>query len=104
MTPFRRRLAVLDIEQATEYYEVNAGDAVAMDFLDDLEATLETLCRLPGAGSPKYGERMKVEGLRSQPLGHFPYVILYVPRLDRLEVWRVLHGRRDIPSRLKGGD
>ncbi len=104
MRPFRRRLAQQDIEQATEYYETHGGEAIALDFLDDLEATLETLCQFPGAGSLKYGERLKVEGLRSQPLRHFPYVVLYVPRVDRLEVWRVLHGRRDIPARLRFGD
>jgi hypothetical protein len=30
----------------------------------------------------------------------YPYVVFYVEREDRIDVWRVLHTRRDIPARM----
>jgi len=32
----------------------------------------------------------------------FPYLAFYVERADHVDVWRVLHGARDIPAWLKG--
>ena len=34
--------------------------------------------------------------LRAWPLDQFPYLMFYVAEVDRVEVWRVLHTRRDI--------
>jgi toxin ParE1/3/4 len=31
-------------------------------------------------------------------LKRFPYLVFYSERSDAIEVWRVLHGRRDIPA------
>jgi toxin ParE1/3/4 len=31
-------------------------------------------------------------------LPHFPHVIFYVEQADHVDVWRVLHGHRDVPS------
>jgi toxin ParE1/3/4 len=34
-------------------------------------------------------------------LKRFPYLIFYVERESELDVWRVLHGQRDIPAWLQ---
>ena len=37
-------------------------------------------------------------GLRSWPLTRHPYLVFYLERPDHIDVWRVLHGQRDIPA------
>jgi toxin ParE1/3/4 len=39
--------------------------------------------------------------LRSWRIKGFPCVIFYFECDDRVDMWRVLHGRRDIPSWLQ---
>jgi hypothetical protein len=36
--------------------------------------------------------------LRFWPLQKYPHLIFYVDRSDHIDVWRVLHGQRDIPA------
>ncbi|MBB2929020.1 plasmid stabilization system protein ParE [Paraburkholderia silvatlantica] len=47
---------------------------------------------------------MDIPGLRSWPLDRYPHVIFYIERKDYVEVWRVLNGKRDIPSWLLNDD
>jgi toxin ParE1/3/4 len=42
--------------------------------------------------------------LRTWRLGRFPWLVFYVEAEERVEVWRVLHGARDIPSSLSNED
>jgi toxin ParE1/3/4 len=49
-------------------------------------------------GSPRYAYELGLEGVRAWPLRRFPYLIFYIEKPDALDVWRVLHGQRDIPS------
>ena len=37
-------------------------------------------------------------GLRSWPLAWYPQLVFYIERLEHIDVWRVLHGQRDIPG------
>ncbi len=39
--------------------------------------------------------------LRSWPLKRYPFLVFYVEQPDHIDVWRVLHGQRDIPSWLR---
>ena len=43
---------------------------------------------------------LNLPGLRSWPLTHYPYLVFYLERADHVDVWRVLHGQRDIPGSL----
>jgi toxin ParE1/3/4 len=52
----------------------------------------------PATGSQRYAHELDLPGLRSWPLKRYPYLIFYVERDDHLDVWRVLHGERDIPA------
>jgi toxin ParE1/3/4 len=46
----------------------------------------------------QYGHELGIPGLRSWPLKRFPQLIFYIERADHIDVWRVLHGERDIPA------
>ena len=87
-----------DVEEALAYYlEQNAPEA-ALAFIDALEAAYNQIGRHPAAGSPRYDHELNLPGLRSLSLRRFPHIVFYVEREDHVDVWRVLHGQRDIPS------
>jgi toxin ParE1/3/4 len=45
---------------------------------------------------------LDLPGLRSWPLTRYPHLVFYIERSDHIDVWRVLHGQRDIPVWLLG--
>jgi toxin ParE1/3/4 len=47
---------------------------------------------------------LNLPGLRSWPLTRYPYLVFYVERSDHVDVWRVLHGQRDIPGWMQEPD
>lgn len=34
----------------------------------------------------------------------YPYLVFYIKHPDHIDVWRVLHGQRDIPEWMKEAD
>lgn len=101
---FRRRRASEDIDQAPAFYIEEGGAEVAIDFIAQLEATLNKISRQPDAGSPRYGHLMRIDALRSWPVKRFPYLIFYIEKEGRIEVSRVLHTHMDISSKLHGAE
>ncbi|MGA0543739.1 type II toxin-antitoxin system RelE/ParE family toxin [Brevundimonas sp. VNH65] len=95
------RRAVEDISIATDTYLAEAGVHVASTFLDHLERTLARISEHPASGSPRYALDMDLPNLRCVRVTNFPYLVFYIEALDGLEVWRVLHGARDIPQSLR---
>lgn len=95
-----RALAAADIETAVDHYRKEAGPQAALDFIDALEAAVSHLRHYPNSGSLRFAFELEVPGLRSWSLQQFPYLIFYVPQDDRIDIWRVLHARRDIPAHL----
>ena len=93
-----RVFAEQDIEQASLHYLTEAGEALALDFIEAAEQAFRRIGRNPTIGSPRYAYELGLEGLRAWPLWRFPYLIFYIEKPDALDVWRVLHGQRDIPS------
>lgn len=94
----RRRRARQDVDDAIDFYMGEAGAEVAYRFVDALEGAYHSIRRHPETGSPRYAEIAGKEGLRGCALKRFPYVVIYMVSADRIEVWRVLHMRRDIPA------
>ena len=45
----------------------------------------------------QYAHELNLPGLRFWPLKRFPYLVFYVEHASHIDVWRVLHGKRDIP-------
>ncbi|MGB0670336.1 MAG: type II toxin-antitoxin system RelE/ParE family toxin [Rhodospirillales bacterium] len=95
-----RQLAEQDIQQTIRHYKETAGDDVAHDFIDELADALERAAAFPATGSQRYALDLDLPGLRFLPLGRFPQLIFYIEHQDFIDVWRVLHGLRDLPSSL----
>lgn len=93
-----RVLACRDVDEAIGFYLDEGADESALGFVDALEQAYTHISRHPGTGSPRYAHELNLPGLRSWPLTHYPYLVFYVERTDRIDVWRVLHGQRDIPA------
>jgi len=93
-----RERARRDIDEAVEHYLAEAGEAVALDFIDALEDACRRIGDQPAGGSPRYAHELDIPGLRVRPVGKFPYLVFYVERGADIDVWRVLHGARDIPT------
>lgn len=49
-------------------------------------------------GLPRYAHELNLPGLRFWPLAHYPHLVFYLERPQHIDVWRVLHGQRDIPA------
>lgn len=98
-----RALARQDIDDALARYLAEEPDA-APGFIDALEKAFAHLARHPAAGSPRYAHELALPGLRSWPLKRYPWLVLYVEREDHVDVWRLLHMARDIPSWLGAED
>ena len=92
----RRRLADQDVADAVDHY-FNESPALALRFVDALEQACRHSQKRPATGSPRYAHELDIPGLRCWPLKRFPYLVFYSERSDAIEIWRVLHGRRDIP-------
>ena len=96
-----RALATADIDSAVIYYRTEAGPAVALDFVEALEAAIDHLSQHPRVGSLRFAYELDIPGLRCWSLQRFPYLVFYLTAHDdRVDVWRVLHARRDIPASL----
>ena len=93
-----RRQANRDIEQVVDEYSTKAGEKTALGFVDALRNLYRHIARHPAAGSPRYAHRLDLPGLRSWPPRRYPYLVFYMERADHVDVWRVLHGERDIPA------
>lgn len=93
-----REWANRDVDAAVAYYLSEASEAVALGFIDALERAYTHIGRHPATGSPRYAHELDLPGLRVWQLIRYPYLVFYVERPDCIDVWRVLHRRRDIPA------
>jgi toxin ParE1/3/4 len=93
-----REQARRDVEDAVAYYLAQDAESAALGFVDALEKAYGHIGRHPASGSPRYAHELNLPGLRSWPLTRFPYLVFYVECPDHIDVWRVLHGQRDIPA------
>lgn len=93
-----RELANKDIDAAIDFYIGQDAHQAASGFVDALENAFTHIGRHPATGSLRYAHALDLPGLRFWPIPPFPYLIFYVELDDRIDVWRVLHGHRDIPA------
>lgn len=99
-----REQANRDVGEAIAYYLSEAGEAVALGFIDALEKAYGHIGRHPATGSPRYAHELNLPGLRAWPLTGYPHLVFYVEHSDHIDVWRVLHGKRDIPAWMQDPD
>lgn len=93
-----RALARQDVEIALDHYAEMAGPDVALNFIGALESAYRMIGAKPGTGSPRFAHELELPGLRTRRIARFPYLIFYIERDDHIDVWRILHDRRDIPA------
>ena len=93
-----REIANRDVDEAIAHYLREADERVALGFVDALERAYRHIGRHPESGSARYALELKLPGLRSWPLKRFPHLVFYVETKETIDVWRVLHGSRDIPA------
>jgi toxin ParE1/3/4 len=96
-----RELAQRDIEEGVDFYLAEAGEAVAIRFIDAVEATFRAIRAHPAAGSPRHAHELALPGLRARQTPKFPFLIFYLDGNDQIDVWRVLNAARDLPAWLQ---
>ncbi len=97
-----RTVAHRDVDAAISYYLREGGDPVADNFIDALEQAYAHISRRPATGSLRHAHTLELPELRYWPLKSFPYLVFYIEQSDHIDVWRVLHGQRDIPAFMTG--
>ncbi len=93
-----RELANRDVDEAVDHYLNNGADQAALGFIEALEQAYAHIGRHPASGSPRYAHELNLPALRFWPLPRYPHLVFYIERTDCIDVWRVLHGQRDIPA------
>lgn len=93
-----RERANIDVDEAIAHYLNESAELAALAFVAALEQAYAHIGQWPGTGSPHYTHELNLPGLRFWPLTGFPYLVFYFELAEHLDVWRVLHGQRDIPA------
>jgi len=83
------RLAVRDIRDVLDYYESEAGIALADRFFNELLTIIDKI-----QANPRQFPPLSDTGLRRANLTNFPYHVLYEERLWGIKVMIVRHHRR----------
>ncbi|AMY09109.1 Plasmid stabilization system protein [Luteitalea pratensis] len=99
-----RALAIRDVDEAVACYVGAGGESAALGFIDALEMALSRISRHPGSGSPRHAHELNLPGLRCATVRRHPHLVFYVEVEAHVDVWRVLHGERDIPAWLMSPD
>ncbi|MEL7155717.1 MAG: type II toxin-antitoxin system RelE/ParE family toxin [Actinomycetota bacterium] len=96
-----RQKASDDVDEIVAYYQSEAGGEVVLQFIDALEEAIGELGRHPLIGSLRFSYELDLPELRSWSIRGFPFVVFYVLRSDVVDVWRVVHAKRDLPAWLQ---
>lgn len=92
-----RAIAARDVDAIITFYLSEGEAQAAAGFVDALERAFAVIGEQPAAGSQRYSHELDIPGLRSWPLHDYPHLVFYLEREDHVDVWRILHGQRDIP-------
>ncbi|SCK42275.1 toxin ParE1/3/4 [Variovorax sp. HW608] len=93
-----REQANRDVDDAIAHYLQEGAEGAALGFIDALESAYLHIGRHPGTGSARYAHELELPGLRFWPLTRFPHLVFYFEQSNCIDVWRVLHGQRDVPA------
>ncbi|WP_046899403.1 type II toxin-antitoxin system RelE/ParE family toxin [Gluconobacter oxydans] len=93
-----RRRAEQDVEEAVDYYAAEAGEVVALGLVQALQDAYSFIAAWPDTGSLRYAYELALPGLRLHRIKKYPFIVFYLHRADHVDVWRVLHTRRDLPA------
>ena len=90
------RHAIADVHDTICYYREQAGTAVAENFAIEIDEACARLRQHPNIGSARPALELDIEGIKSWALKRFPHQIFYEIQNDHVELWRILHPRRDL--------
>lgn len=93
-----RPLAEIDLVEQTRFYRRVGGDELGGRFFDAAISALDSISRMPHAGSPLAGELCGVPGLRIRRVVGFPIGWYYFIATDRIDVVRLLADAQDLPT------
>ena len=96
-----RVLANRDVDEAIAHYLDQDAEAAALGFIGALEQAYTHISKHAATGSLRYTHELNLPGLRFWPLTRYPHLVFYIEMDDYIDVWRVLHGERDIPAWMK---
>ena len=96
-----REWADRDVANAVSYYQREASARVALRFIDAIQDSYRRIADDPLIGSSRYAHEMEMPGLRFSMVRRFPYLVFYHSVGEGVEVWRILHGHREIPGRMR---
>lgn len=99
----RRPAAARDLVEAVLWLRDEASPRIAEDFVDAVEEALGLICLHPLMGSGEVGVRLGIPDLRHFPVSGTPYILFYLALERRVDLVRVLHGRRDIQAEILAG-
>jgi toxin ParE1/3/4 len=92
-----------DFDLQFRWYEKKAGWEIARHYLEAVDQTIEKLAEQPNLGRPRNFAHPELTGLRSCLVGRPFHKHLVFYRFDNatLDVIRIMHGARDLPTRLR---
>src|SRR5437868_14398134 len=94
----KHAFALRDLEDVSEHIRQDSPRA-ALRFLEAAERTFNLLAGEPLMGRGYQAEDPHLSGLRCSRISGFEnYLVFYQPVAGGIEVVRVIHGARDIPS------
>ena len=77
---------------------------LAAEDIDAVQRAMTHVGRHPHSGSLRFSYDLDIPELRTWAVGRFPYLIFYVDSQRHIDVWRVLHTRRDLAAALADND
>jgi len=99
-----REQAHRDVDDALAFYIGEGSESAALGLINALEKACIQISLQPASGSTRYAHELNLPGLRLWPLARYPYLVFYFERPDHMDVWRVLHGQRNIPAGMREPD
>lgn len=97
----RHARARVDLIDLAAYMGADSPSSAAR-FLDAAERTFAALAQMPEMGETFLSDHPRLQGLRKFRISGFGnYLLFYRPIRGGIEVVRVIHGARDLPSVLE---
>jgi plasmid stabilization system protein ParE len=86
-----------DIKTSFDYLEEQSDLETAWRFFDGVQESLARIEQMPFIGSPRRFRSSRIRDLRQWPVSGFEdFQIFYRVTSKRIDVHRILHGRRDL--------
>lgn len=96
-----RKAARRDLDGFADFF-ADRSLSTAMRFAEAADAALSLLAESPLMGHPRSGEDPFLRQVRSWPVPGFEAILMfYKPSVRGIDVVRIIHGARDLPSILE---